>query len=118
MTEIERFTGRSAGRNRAVAYGDLVFTVGTAEDVSHTVAGQTRAALARIERNLLDAGSDKNRLLSATVYLTDISAKAEMDEQWNAWIGDDAANWPQRACVQAALASDTLVEITVVAARS
>ena len=40
-----------------------------------------------------------------------------MDAEWCEWIGD-AANWPQRACVQAALAPGTLVEITVVAARA
>ena len=39
-----------------------------------------------------------------------------MDAEWCEWIGD-TANWPQRACVQAALAPGTLVEITVVAAR-
>jgi enamine deaminase RidA (YjgF/YER057c/UK114 family) len=71
--------------------------------------------LARIDQNLADAGSDKTRLLSATVYLTDIGRKAEMDAVWNAWIGTD--NWPQRACVQAGLAPNTLVEITVIAAR-
>jgi enamine deaminase RidA (YjgF/YER057c/UK114 family) len=38
-----------------------------------------------------------------------------MDEVWNEWIGPE--NWPQRACVQVTLAVNTLVEITVVAAR-
>jgi enamine deaminase RidA (YjgF/YER057c/UK114 family) len=111
---IERFAGGAAGRSRASAWRDLVFTVATAHGAS--LAEQTRATLAAIDRNLADAGSDRTRLLSATVYLSDIAGKAEMDALWCEWIGPPA-NWPQRACVQAALAPGTLVEITVIAAR-
>jgi enamine deaminase RidA (YjgF/YER057c/UK114 family) len=111
---IQRFPGNAPGRSRAVAFDNLVFTVATASG-STSLQEQTRQVLARIEQNLVDAGSDKTRLLSATVYLTDISRKAEMDAVWNEWIGPE--NWPQRACVQVGLAPDTLVEITVIAAR-
>jgi len=114
---IERWAGDARGRSRTSAWRDLVFTVATAAQAGPSVAGQTRASLAAIERNLADAGSDRTRLLSATVYLTDIGAKAEMDAVWCDWIGE-AANWPQRACVQAALAPGALVEITVVATRA
>ena len=114
MTNIERWQGDARGRSRTSAWRDLVFTVATAPGAS--VAEQTRASLAQISANLAEAGTDPTRLLSATVYLTDIAAKAEMDAEWCEWIGE-AANWPQRACVQAALAPGTLVEITVVAAR-
>ena len=79
---------------------------------------QTRATLEQLDRNLADAGSDKSRLLSATVYLTDIGTKADMDAAWNAWVGPDPDHWPQRACVEAKLAPGTLVEITVIAARA
>jgi len=116
MMRIQRFAGEARGRSRAVAYGDLVFTVATAPDTSVGLEAQTAQVLACIERNLADAGTDKTRLLSATVYVTDITRKVEMDAAWNAWIGPD--NWPQRACVQAALVGDTLVEITVIAAKS
>ena len=114
MTDIERWQGDAQGRSRATAWRDLVFTVATAPGA--TVAEQTRASLAQLSANLAEAGADRTRLLSATVYLTDIANKAEMDAEWCAWIGD-AANWPQRACVEANLAPGTLVEITVVAAR-
>jgi enamine deaminase RidA (YjgF/YER057c/UK114 family) len=97
-----------------VAFDNLVFTVATAAGAT-SLTEQTRQVLARIEQNLGDAGSDKTRLLSATVYLSDIRRKAEMDEVWNEWIGQE--NWPQRACVQAGLAPGVLVEITVIAAR-
>lgn len=112
--EIERWRGDAQGRCRATAWRDLVFTVATADGAS--VAEQTRNCLAAIDRNLAHAASDRTRLLSATVYLTDIASKSEMDAVWCDWIGD-AGNWPQRACVQAALATGTLVEITVVATR-
>ena len=114
MMDIERWPGDARGRCRATAWRDLVFTVATASGA--TVAEQTRASLAQISANLSDAGTDNTRLLSATVYLTDIANKAEMDAKWCEWIGE-STNWPQRACVQAALAPGTLVEITVVAAR-
>ena len=114
MTDIERWQGDARGRSRTTAWRDLVFTVATAP--GSTVAAQTRASLAQISANLGEAGSDRTRLLSATVYLTDIANKAEMDTVWCEWIGE-AANWPQRACVQADLAPGTLVEIAVIAAR-
>lgn len=113
--EIERFAGGAAGRSRASAWQDLVFTVATADGA--TLAEQTRNTLAIIDQNLVDAGSDRTRLLSATVYVTNIEDKARMDEVWCDWIGP-ASNWPQRACVQAALAADALVEITVIATRN
>ncbi len=63
----------------------------------------------------LEAGSGKPGLLQATVYLRDMSRKAEMDEVWCDWVGGPE-NWPQRACVAADLAGDDLVEIVVTAA--
>ena len=94
MTDIERWQGDAKGRSRATAWRDLVFTVATAP--GPTVAGQTRASLAQISANLVEAGTDHTRLLSATVYLTNIANKAQMDAAWCEWIGD-SANWPQRA---------------------
>jgi enamine deaminase RidA (YjgF/YER057c/UK114 family) len=112
--DIQRFPGYAVGRSRAVAFDQLVFTVATAPE-STSLPDQTRQVLARIEQNLRDAGSDKTRLLSATVYLADITQKAEMDAVWNEWIGPE--HWPQRACVQAGLSPGVLIEITVIAAR-
>jgi enamine deaminase RidA (YjgF/YER057c/UK114 family) len=114
---IARWAGDARGRSRASAWRDLVFTVATAAEAGPSVADQTRATLGAIDRNLAAAGSDRTRLLSATVYLTDLAGKAEMDAVWCEWIGP-AEHWPQRACVQAALVPGTLVEITVIATRS
>lgn len=116
MEMIKRHAGSAIGRSRAVEYGELVFTVGTSSERGDDVREQTQVTLAAIEQNLSDAGSSKTRILSATVYLADISQKSQMDEVWCEWIGS-ADNWPQRACVQAHLAAKTLVEITIIAAK-
>ena len=112
---IERLAGGARGRSRAVVHEGRVYTVATAADTTLDIAGQTAQTLAVIDRNLTDCGSNRTRILSATVYLVDITRKSEMDSVWNDWIGPD--NWPQRACVGAALHGDTVVEITIVAAR-
>ncbi|MEE8350583.1 MAG: RidA family protein [Rhodospirillales bacterium] len=112
---IDRITGSAKGRSPAVHHNGIVYAVATAGSNSPSVAEQTRMTLETIEQNLNAAGSDKTRLLQATVYLRDMSTKAEMDEVWGEWIGS-AENWPQRACVGADLAGNDLVEIVTVAA--
>ena len=118
MAVIQRAAGGATGRSSGSAYGDLVWAVATCPDKSvKDVEGQTRATLAAIDRHLAALGSGKDRLINATVYVTDIARKAEMDKAWNEWIGPDPANWPQRACIGVALAPGDLVEIVVIAAR-
>jgi len=112
---ITRVPSIHKGRSPAVSFNGIVYAVATALSDSPSVAEQTRLTLALIDKNLEAAGSDKTRILQATVYLPDMSTKAEMDEVWCDWIGD-AENWPQRACVGADLAGNDLVEIVVVAA--
>ena len=115
MSDIRRLRGRAAGRNRAVAANGMVWTVAVAEDATLDVAGQTAQALAAIDRNLAEAGSDRTRIVSATVYVADIATKAAMDAVWCEWIGPDWQDWPQRACVGVDLADGHRVEIVVVA---
>jgi enamine deaminase RidA (YjgF/YER057c/UK114 family) len=111
---ITRIAGASRGRSRAVVHNGLVHAVATDTTSAAGIAEQTRRTLEALDRTLADAGSDKTRLLQATVYLRDMAGKAEMDAVWCDWIGD-AENWPQRACVGADLAGDDLVEIVVTA---
>jgi len=111
---IERWRGSAAGRNRTVRHGGIVYTVATGPGPN--IQAQTRAALATIDANLVEAGADKTCLLSVQIFMADLSQKAAMDEVWNDWIGPDWRNWPQRACVGAPLAPGTLVEIVVTAA--
>jgi len=113
MTEIQRTPGNATGRCRLVSAGQFVWTVATAGGQGTTVAEQTRATLVQLEANLLDAGSAKDRIVEAVVYLTDMGKKAEMDAVWCDWIPADG--WPNRACVGTALAPGDLVEIKVTA---
>lgn len=112
---IERLHGKSRGRCRATIHSGLVYAVATDTTSSATIADQTRKTLEILEGILQEAGSGKNRLLQATVYLRDMSMKADMDAVWCDWIGEEA-NWPQRACVGTDLAGGDLVEIVVTAA--
>jgi enamine deaminase RidA (YjgF/YER057c/UK114 family) len=76
---------------------------------------QTRDVLATIERLLREAGTSKDRILRAEIFLADISDFAEMNKEWDAWVPAGAA--PARATVQAKLANpDYRVEIVVTAA--
>lgn len=100
----------------AVIHGDTVYIAGqTASDPSADVRGQTEQVLKKIDDLLAAAGTDKSKLLSATVYLSDIRYFDEMNAVWEAWV--DKANLPTRATVEAKLASPKLlVEIVVTAA--
>ncbi|HEU4378024.1 MAG TPA: RidA family protein [Hyphomicrobiaceae bacterium] len=111
---IKRFAGTTPTRSRAVAYGGIVYAVATAKDKAAPLYEQTRDALAQIDATLAQAGSDKSRILRATVYITDMSRKPDMDRAWDEWV--DRANPPQRACIGVALADKDLVEILVTAA--
>ena len=113
---ITRFAGLTPTRSRAVAHDDLVFTVAVAPDpVSPSMYEQSVKALARIDESLALCGSDKSKILSATVYITDIKRKGEMNRAWDEWV--DRANPPQRACIGVVLDGADLVEILVTAAQ-
>lgn len=111
--EIKRVTGKP-GRSQLVKYNGVVNTVATADDKSLDMKGQTEQALAKIEKILAENGSDKSRLLTAMVYITDMARKEDMQEAWMDWVDPEAR--PSRACVQTGLADGTLVEIVVSAA--
>jgi enamine deaminase RidA (YjgF/YER057c/UK114 family) len=103
--------------SQAVIHGNTVYLAGqVADDTSADVTGQTRQILASIDRLLAAAGSDRTRILSATVYLADIGTFGQMNAAWDAWVPPGAA--PARATVEAKLAAPAYrVEIQVIAAR-
>ena len=115
---IERVKGTAIGRNISTAYKDLVWTVAIASDESLDLAGQTTQALSALEKNLIELGSDKTRILSAQVFISNINDKSVMDAVWNEWIGNNPEHWPQRACLGVELAGHYLIEVTVTAARN
>ncbi len=116
MSDIKRL--HSGPRmSQAVIHGDLVWLAGQVGNPGDSVADQTRAILAKIDGLLAEAGSDKSRLLQATIWLASMDDFAEMNEIWDAWV--DPANPPARACGESKLATpDYTVEIIVVAARA
>ena len=103
--------------SQAVVYGDTVYLAGqVADDPSADVAGQTQQILAKIDSLLAEAGTDKTRILSANIWLANISTFGEMNQVWDAWVPQGHA--PARATVESKLAAPQYrVEIGVVAAR-
>ena len=114
---IERVNGVYEGRNKSTAYKDLVWTVATSSDTSVGIEQQTKLTLDTIQSNLLELGSDKTRIVSAQVFIANMSEKNQMDSVWKDWLGDDPENWPQRACLGVELEGDVLIEVTVTAVR-
>ena len=102
--------------SQAVVHGDTVYLAGqVANDPSAPVGQQTQEMLAKIDKLLASVGSSKSKLLSVTIWLSDMAYFAEMNAVWDKWI--DPANPPARACVESALARpDWKVEAMVVAA--
>jgi enamine deaminase RidA (YjgF/YER057c/UK114 family) len=113
---IERWKGSAAGRCRMVKHNGMVWTVATARDKGPSVKAQTADVLAQIDASLAEAGTDKSKLLSANIWLTDIGTWSQMNEVWDAWVAP--GNAPARATVEAKLARPGWkVEIMVQAAR-
>lgn len=103
--------------SKVVEANGFVFTAGiVADDISQDVKGQTNQILKEIDRLLALAGTDKTKVVSATIWVTDIRSRDAMNESWNAWTGGH--NLPARACIEAKLADPRmLVEIAVTAAK-
>ena len=113
---INRFPGLTPTRSRAVVHDGLVFTVAVAPDpVTPSLYEQTVKALARIDESLALCGTNKSRILSAIVYITDMKQKGEMNRAWDQWV--DTKNPPMRACIGVELEAPHIVEIVVTAAK-
>ncbi len=99
--------------SRAVVNNGVVYLCGlTADNKAGSMKEQTAEVLKKIDGYLSQAGTDKSKLLTAMVYVSDMSKKEEMNDAWHAWV--DPANVPTRATVGTELgSSDTLVEIVV-----
>ena len=97
------------------ATGTVYLSGQVADDPTADVSGQTRQVLAQIDALLQEAGSDKTKVLSATVYLPDIADFAAMNAVWEQWVVPGQP--PARATVEAKLAAPQYrVEIQAIAA--
>jgi enamine deaminase RidA (YjgF/YER057c/UK114 family) len=115
MSEITRIkTGNRM--SQIVIHNDIIYLAGQVGNPGDGVAEQTKTSLKRVESVLNEAGSDKTRILQATIWLDNMADFAEMNEIWDAWITPGTA--PTRACGEAKLATpEYKVEVIIVAAR-
>jgi enamine deaminase RidA (YjgF/YER057c/UK114 family) len=102
--------------SQAVVHNNTVYLAGqVASDGAADAKGQTEQVLKKIDDALAAVGSHKSKLLTATVFLSDMANYDQMNTAWDAWV--DARNTPGRATVQAKLARpNLLVEIQAIAA--
>ncbi len=86
MGDIERLHTNSR-MSQAVIHGDTVYLAGqVAADNSADVAGQTKQILQQIDGLLAESGSDKTKILMATIWLSDIDTFDDMNGEWDAWV--------------------------------
>jgi enamine deaminase RidA (YjgF/YER057c/UK114 family) len=103
--------------SRIVTHQGTVYLCGqVCADATQDIAHQTQTMLDKVDQLLLDAGSDREHMLSATIYIKDMQDFAAMNAIWDSWVPEGQS--PARACVQASMARpELLVEISVVAAQ-
>ncbi len=102
--------------SRIVKHNGTIYLCGqVCADATKDISEQTQTMLDKVDGLLLQAGSDREHMLSATVYVRDMKDFAAMNTVWDAWVPEGHA--PARACVEARMArAELLVEISVVAA--
>jgi enamine deaminase RidA (YjgF/YER057c/UK114 family) len=101
----------------AIHNGTVYLAGQIAADTSQDIVGQTREVLGHVDRLLAEAGSDKSRIISTQIYITDMANFPAMNTVWEAWVVPGQT--PPRATVEAKLADPAgLVEIVVVAAQA
>ena len=102
--------------SRIVKHNGTIYLCGqVCADATKDIAEQTQTMLDKVDLLLDQAGSSREHMLSATIYIKDMKDFSEMNEVWDAWVPEGHA--PARACVEASMAREALlVEISVVAA--
>lgn len=102
--------------SRIVKHNGTVYLCGqVCADAKQGITEQTQTMLDKVDDLLIRAGSDREHILSATIYLKTMDDFKAMNAVWDAWVPEGHA--PARACVEAAMAREALlVEISVIAA--
>ena len=102
--------------SKIVIHNDTIYFCGqVAEDANKDIQEQTQTMLDKVDVLLGQAGSDREHILSATIYIKSMNLFSQMNEIWDNWVPKGHA--PARACVEASMArEELLVEISVVAA--
>ena len=99
-----------------VVHNGTIYLAGqVAEDAKQDITGQAKQVLAQIDKLLAEVGSDKTKILSATIFLPSMADFPALNAVWEGWV--PSGNCPARATVEAKLAaSEYKVEIQVIAA--
>ncbi|MEQ8828889.1 MAG: RidA family protein [Alphaproteobacteria bacterium] len=114
MSDIKRIKPGTR-MSQAVIHNGIVYLAGQVGTPGADIQTQARTALESVDALLAEAGTDKTRLLQATVWLADMKDFAAANEVWDAWVAP--GNPPTRACGEAKLATpDYLYEVIIVAA--
>ncbi|PJR09843.1 RidA family protein [Sinorhizobium meliloti] len=111
-------TGQTKIMHRVVEGNGTLYLGGiVADDTAASMEHQTRQICAKIDAVLASAGSDKSKLLSAQLFITDMKAKEAMNKAWTEWLSPDQL--PARATIGVAdLGSpEILIEVVVTALR-
>ena len=106
---------KNARRSRAIVAGNIAYLGGqVANDWDAEITQQTRETLENIDALLAEAGTSREKIVSATIWLSEMANYDAMNKVWDAWV--DLESPPTRACGQVRLADDRLlVEIVVTA---
>ncbi|MDN3698024.1 MULTISPECIES: RidA family protein [Vibrio] len=115
-TKIERNETKQR-MSRAVVHNGVIYLCGqVAKDSTKDITEQTQTMLDKVDELLTNYGSNRESMLSATIYVKTMADFAEMNAVWDAWVPEGHA--PARACVEASMArEELLVEISVIAAQ-
>ena len=111
---IVRLPGLFPTRCRAVVHNGVATLFAVAPELGSSMYDQTTAALAAADKTLVEVGSSRDRILTATVFIADMRQKDEMNRAWDEWA--DRINPPMRVCVSAGLTGACLVEMLITAA--
>lgn len=109
--------GKTPIMHRIVEHNGVIYFGGILADSLKGVSmrGQTTEVCAKLDKLLAEAGTDKSKLISATLFITDMNQKQEMNEVWTSWL--DARDLPTRATIGVSdLGPDVLIEVVVTAA--
>lgn len=115
MSEIKRLYIGKRYSQCSIHNGTVYLAGQVAQNTKAEIKAQTVEVLASIDKFLIEAGTNKGRILMAQIFLADISDYSAMNEVWDAWVAKE--NPPSRATVQAKLSHfDEKIEIVVTAA--
>ena len=123
LTEVTKMSSpiiRARGNGRMsqiVEHAGVIYLAGQVGDPASNIERQSKEVLGKIDDLLAEAGSGKDRILSATIWLKSMDDFAAFNEVWDAWVAPE--NEPARACGTSDLAHpDMLVEVMIVAAKA